>query len=355
MARATVVLDPIFKKVGLSGKSVISFVIGTGCAIPGIMACRTIRNERERRATAMLTPFMPCGAKLPVIALFAGAFFGDSAWIGTAMYFVGILLIFLGALLVNRIVGYRHRKSFFIIELPEYKVPSLSRAFKSMCSRGWAYIVKAGTIILVCNALVTIMQGYGWNFRPVDDPNASILASIAGPVAVLLIPLGFGVWQMAAATVTGFIAKENVVGTLASVYAISNFIDTEELAIVEGNAGNVAEVLGISAAAALACMMFNLFSPPCFAAIGAMNSEIKDKKWMFGGIMLQLGTGYTVAYFVYQIGTLITEGTLGTGFLPGLIAVAAMVAVVVALIINSDRKLKAEYALKSKEKTKVNA
>ena len=355
MARATVVLDPIFKKVGLSGKSVIPFVIGTGCAIPGIMACRTIRNERERRATAMLTPFMPCGAKLPVIALFAGAFFGDNAWIGTAMYFVGILLIFLGALLVNRITGYKHRKSFFIIELPEYKVPSLSRAFKSMCSRGWAYIVKAGTIILVCNALVTIMQGYGWNFRPVDDPNASILASIAGPVAVLLIPLGFGVWQMAAATVTGFIAKENVVGTLASVYAISNFIDTEELAIVEGNAGNVAEVLGISAAAALACMMFNLFSPPCFAAIGAMNSEIKDKKWMFGGIMLQLGTGYTVAYFVYQIGTLITEGTLGTGFLPGLIAVAAMVAVVVALIINSDKKLKAEYALKSKEKAKVNA
>lgn len=355
MARATVVLDPIFKKVGLSGKSVIPFVIGTGCAIPGIMACRTIRNERERRATAMLTPFMPCGAKLPVIALFAGAFFGDNAWIGTAMYFVGILLIFLGALLVNRITGYKHRKSFFIIELPEYKVPSLSRAFKSMCSRGWAYIVKAGTIILVCNALVTIMQGYGWNFRPVDDPNASILASIAGPVAVLLIPLGFGVWQMAAATVTGFIAKENVVGTLASVYAISNFIDTEELAIVEGNAGNVAEVLGISAAAALACMMFNLFSPPCFAAIGAMNSEIKDKKWMFGGIMLQLGTGYTVAYFVYQIGTLITEGTLGTGFLPGLIAVAAMVAIVVALIINSDRKLKAEYALKSMEKAKVNA
>ena len=345
MARATIVLDPIFKKVGLSGKSVIPFVIGTGCAIPGIMACRTIRNERERRATAMLAPFMPCGAKLPVIALFAGAFFGDNAWVGTSMYFVGIVIIFLGALLVNKIAGHKNRKSFFIMELPEYKIPSLVRAFKSMCSRGWAYIVKAGTIILVCNAVVTIMQGYGWNFQPVENPDASILASIASPVAILLIPLGFGVWQMAAASVTGFIAKENVVGTLASVYAISNFIDIEELTMVEGAASSVADALGLSAAAALACLMFNLFTPPCFAAIGAMNSEIKDKKWMFGGIALQLGTGYTVAYLVYQIGTLITEGKLGTGFFPGLIAVAVMVAIVVALISKANKGLKEEYAL----------
>ncbi len=350
MARATVVLDPIFKKVGLSGKSVIPFVIGTGCAIPGIMACRTIRNERERRATAMLTPFMPCGAKLPVIALFAGAFFGDNPWVGTSMYFVGIILIFIGALLVNKISGYKNRKSFFIIELPEYKAPSVVRAFKSMCSRGWAYIVKAGTIILVCNAVVTIMQGYGWNFQPVEDPNASILASIASPVAFLLIPLGFGVWQMAAAAVTGFIAKENVVGTLASVYAISNFIDTEELAMVEGAGADVAGVLGLSAAAALACLMFNLFTPPCFAAIGAMNSEIKDKKWMFGGIALQLGTGYTVAFLVYQIGTLITEHKLGSGFVPGLIAVAAMIGIVIALIVKANKNINEEYALKAKTK-----
>ncbi len=349
MARATVVLDPIFKKVGLSGKSVIPFVIGTGCAIPGIMACRTIRNERERRATAMLAPFMPCGAKLPVIALFAGAFFGDNAWVGTSMYFVGILLIFLGALLVNKIAGHKNRKSFFIIELPEYKVPSIWRAVKSMCSRGWAYIVKAGTIILVCNAVVTIMQGYGWNFMPTEDPNTSILASIANPVAILLIPLGFGTWQMAAAAVTGFIAKENVVGTLASVYAISNFIDVEELAMVEGGAAGVVDAFGISAIAALACLMFNLFTPPCFAAIGAMNSEIKSKKWMFGGIMLQLGTGYTVAFLVYQIGTLITEGKVGIGFIPGLIAVIAMIAVVVFLIQKSNKGLKAEYALNSKK------
>ncbi|MBQ4630745.1 MAG: ferrous iron transport protein B [Clostridia bacterium] len=353
MARATIVLDPIFKKVGLSGKSVIPFVIGTGCAIPGIMACRTIRNERERRATAMLAPFMPCGAKLPVIALFAGAFFSDNAWVGTSMYFVGIILIFLGALLVNKIAGHKSRKSFFIMELPEYKIPSLWRATKSMCGRGWAYIVKAGTIILVCNALVTIMQGFNWSFEPVENADESILASIGGPVAVLLVPLGFGVWQMAAAAVTGFIAKENVVGTIASVYAISNFINTEELAMVEGGAAGVAGALGLTAPAALACLMFNLFSPPCFAAIGAMNSEIKDKKWMLGGIALQLATGYIIAYLVYQIGTLITTGNVGDGFVPGLIAVGAMIAIVVGLIIKANKNIDSQYKLGGKSKVKA--
>ncbi len=348
MARVSVVLDPIFKKVGLSGKSVIPFVIGTGCAIPGVMACRTIRNERERRATAMLTPFMPCGAKLPVIALFASVFFGDASWVGTIMYFVGILLIFLGALLVNKIAGYKNRKSFFIMELPEYKLPSLKRAFISMCGRGWAYIVKAGTIILVCNTAVQIMQTFNWSFQVVEEgmENTSILASIASPFAVLLVPLGFGVWQMAAASISGFIAKENVVGTLAVCYGITNFIDVEEKALI-GGANEVAVVFGLTKAAALACLMFNLFTPPCFAAIGAMHSEIKSRKWLFGGVMLQLGTGYTVGYLVYQIGTLITTGGVGAGFLPGLIAVAVMIGIVVYLCIHADKKLKEEYALKS--------
>ncbi len=347
MARVSVVLDPIFKKVGLSGKSVIPFVVGTGCAIPGVMACRTIRNERERRATAMLTPFMPCGAKLPVIALFAGVFFADASWVGTLMYFVGILLIFFGALLVNRIAGHKNRKSFFIIELPEYKIPSLKRAFLSMCSRGWAYIVKAGTIILLCNTVVQVMQSFNWSFQLVEEDMAhtSILASIASPVAVLLIPLGFGVWQMAAAAVTGFIAKENVVGTLAVCYGITNFIDTEELALI-GGANEVAAVFGLTKAAALACLMFNLFTPPCFAAIGAMNSEIQDKKWLGGGIALQFATGYTVAFLVYQIGTLITEGTVGTGFVPGLIVVIAIVAVVIALIRKADNAIVAASPVK---------
>ncbi len=348
MARATVVLDPIFKRVGLSGKSVIPMVIGTGCTIPGIMACRTIRNERERRATAMLTPFMPCGAKLPVIALFAGAFFADASWVGTLMYFAGILLILLGALLVNKITGHKFRKSFFIIELPEYKLPSLKRAFISMCSRGKAYIIKAGTIILVCNAVVQIMQTFNWQLQVVEEgmENTSILANIASPIAVLLVPVvGIAAWQLAAAAVTGFIAKENVVGTLAVCYALTDFIDTEELALI-GGANEVAVAMGLTKVAALAYLMFNLFTPPCFAALGAMNSEMQDRKWLWGGIALQLGTGYSVAYLVYQIGTLITTGSPGAGFVPGLIAVAAMAAILVYLVKNADKKFEKEYSTK---------
>ena len=349
MARVSVVMDPIFKRVGLSGKSIIPMVIGTGCAIPGVMACRTIRNERERRTTAMLTPFMPCGAKLPVIALFAGAFFADASWVGTLMYFVGILLIFLGALLVRKITGQKYRKSFFIMELPEYKIPSLKRAFFSMLERGKAYIVKAGTIILVCNTVVQIMQTFNWQFQVVEEgmEQTSILASIASPFALLFIPLGFGVWQLAAAAITGFIAKENVVGTLAVVYGVTNFIDTDELALV-GGGNEVAAIMGLTKVAALAYLMFNLYTPPCFAALGAMNSEMQSRKWLLGGICLQLATGYTIAFCVYQFGTLATTGSLGTGFVPGLAAVAVFAAVIVYLCRRADRNLEAEYSLHGK-------
>ena len=349
MARATVVLDPIFKKVGLSGKSVIPFIVGTGCAIPGVMAARTIRNERERNATAMLTPFMPCGAKLPVIALFAGAFFEDASWVGTMMYFVGIVLILLCSLLVNQIAGYKNRKSFFIIELPEYKVPSLKRACMDMLSRGWAYIVKAGTIILLCNALVFIMQSFNWNLQVVEEgmENTSILATIANPVAVVLVPVvGITAWQLAAAAVTGFIAKENVVGTLAVCYG---FVVNDDLEMVGSGNEVAATMVGMTKVAALAYLMFNLFTPPCFAAMGAMNSEIKNKKWLWGGIALQLAVGYTIGFLVYQIGTLITTRTLGAGFVGGLIAVTVMAAIVVYLCLNADKKLKAEYALSGKK------
>jgi Nucleoside recognition len=348
MARATVVLDPIFKRVGLSGKSVIPMVIGTGCAIPGVMSCRTIRNERERRTTAMLTPFMPCGAKIPVIALFAGAFFADAWWVSATMYLVGILLVLLGALLVKKITGQKYRKSFFIIELPEYKLPSLKRACGSMLERGKAYIVKAGTIILVCNTIVQIMQSFNWQFRLVEEgaEGTSILASIAYPFAILFIPLGFGVWQLAAAAVTGFIAKENVVGTLAVVYGITNLIDTDELALV-GSGNEVATVMGLTKVAALAYLMFNLYTPPCFAALGAMNSEMKSGKWLLGGICLQLATGYTVAFGIYQIGTLITTGSLGTAFIPGLIAVIAFALIILWRIRKSDKEFASEYSLHS--------
>ena len=385
MARVSVVLDPIFKKVGLSGKSVIPFVIGTGCAIPGVMACRTIRNERERRATALLAPFMPCGAKLPVIALFAGAFFPNISWVGPAMYFAGIIIIFVCALIINKITRVKSKKSFFIIELPEYKLPSLKRAFGSMCARGWSYVVKAATIILVCNFVVHILQSFTWNFTFLDynsiidgayeylaaleeagtpltgealelfwaTTNAevdklasqSILASIAHPFAIVLVPVvGAAIWQLAAAAITGFIAKENVVGTLAVCFAIPNLIHTGDLEII-GETTKVAQAFGISSVAALAYLMFNLFTPPCFAAIGAMNVELKSAKWLWGGIALQLGVGYTVGFLVYQIGTLIITGTIGNGFVGGLVAVLVMVGIVVHLMNKSDKNIKAEKSV----------
>ena len=339
MARATIVLDPMFKKVGLSGKSVIPFVIGTGCAIPGVMACRTIRNERERRATAMLAPFMPCGAKLPVIALFAGAFFEDASWVGTLMYFAGIFLILAGAVIVNRITGARNRKSYFIMEMPEYKIPSFKRAFGSMCARGWSYVVKAGTVILICNTAVQIMQTFNWHFAEAETASESILATIASPVSYLLVPVvGVASWQLAAAAVTGFIAKENVVGTLAVCFVgLENLIDAEELAMLEGAGTEVAGVMAITKAAALAYLMFNLFTPPCFAALGAMNAEMGSRKWFWSGVALQFATGFTVSYLVYQIGTLITTGSVGAGFLPGGMVVAAIAGTILWLCKEADK------------------
>lgn len=347
MARATVVLDPIFKRVGLSGKSVIPMIIGTGCGIPAIMSCRTIRNERERRTTAMLATFMPCGAKLPVIALFAGAFFPDAAWVGPLMYFVGIILILLGAFLVKTMTGMKYRKSFFIMELPEYKVPSLKLAVVSMLERGRAYIIKAGTVILLCNTVVQIMQSFDTHFQPVEEgmEGTSILAAIAAPFSYMLIPIvGFAAWQLAAAVIAGFIAKENVVGTIATVYALNNFIDTEELELISGG-GTVAAVMGLTKAAALAYLMFNLFTPPCFAAIGALNAELQSKRWLIGAILLQLAVGFTVGFLVFQTGTLITTGQVGAGFPGGLTAVLVFAGTVAGIAVRNRKKFTAEYQL----------
>ncbi|MHB8074250.1 ferrous iron transport protein B [Desulfosporosinus fructosivorans] len=347
MARVAIVLDRFFKKVGLSGRSIIPMIIGTGCGIPGVMATRTIKNERQRRTTAMLTPFMPCGAKLPIIALFAGVFFNDNSWVGTSMYFLGIIVIIMSALIIRRITG-DYSKSYFIMELPEYRWPSLKRAAISVLMRAKAFIVKAGTIILVCNAVVQILQTFNWQFQVVAEnaPQTSILASIASPLAVLFIPLGFGLWQFAAAAVTGFIAKENVVGTLAVCFSITNFIDVEELALVGGSA-EVSAIFGISAVAALSYLVFNLFTPPCFAAIGAMRSELESSKWLWGAVGFQMGMGYTIAFLVYQVGTLITTGTLGEGFIGGLIAVAIIVGYVVYLMRKGSKSAQISAGMQS--------
>ena len=218
-----------------------------------------------------------------------------------------------------------------------------------MLERGKAYIIKAGTIILVCNTVVQIMQSFNWQMQVVEEgmENTSILASIASPIAYLLVPItGIVAWQLAAAAVTGFIAKENVVGTLAVCYGLSAFIDTDELALV-GDGNVVAQAMALTKVAALAYLMFNLYTPPCFAALGAMNSEMQSKKWLWGAICLQLATGYTVAFLVYQAGTLITTGKLGAGFVPGLIAVLVFAAIIAFLIRRTNRQFEAKYELNS--------
>src|SRR6056297_646581 len=286
----------------------------------------------------MLTPFMPCGAKLPIIALFAGVFFNDAAWIGTLMYFLAIAIIIVGALIVVRITGEKNKRSFFIMELPNYKLPSMKKAAISTYTRGKAFLVKAGTIILVSNAAVHLMQTFNWNLEVVAEgaEQTSILASVASPIAYLLVPLGFGTWRFAAAAVTGFIAKENVVGTLAVVFGITNFINTEELVLVSG-ASDVAGVMGLTSVAALSYLVFNLFTPPCFAAIGAMKAELEDNKWWLGAIAFQFSMGYVVSYLVYQIGTLVTTGSFGVGVVPGLIAVIVIVTTIGYLMIKGEK------------------
>lgn len=340
MARATVVLDPIFKKVGLSGKSVIPFVMGTGCAIPGVMACRTIKNEREKKATAMLAPFMPCGAKLPVIVLFAGAFFGESPWVGAIMYFVAIALILVCAYIINLITGCKAKRSYFIIELPEYKAPSISKATISMLERGWSYIVKAGTIILLCNFLVTLMLNFSWSFRLVDNPTNSILHDIATPFAYLFSPItGTVSWQLSASALAGFVAKEEVVGALGTCFSTS-LIDGENFAIANGVTGaELAKVLNLTNVSALAYLAFNLFTPPCFAAIGAMRSELNSKKWFWGAIGFQFGIGYSVAFLTFFFGSVFTGGSLGETWMPilGWIVVLSFISVLAVLIIKNRK------------------
>lgn len=323
MARVAVLMDPYMKKVGLSGRSIIPMVVSTGCAVPGVMSTRTIRNDNQRRTTAILSPFMPCGAKLPVIALFAGVFFNESPWVGTSMYFLAMAVIFVAAFTIRWVTGDDSKVDYFIIELPTYRLPSAINALRSMYSQAKAFIIKAFTIILVSNVVIQIMQTFTWNLSVVQEGAAdtSILASLASPISFILIPLGFGTWQLASAAITGFIAKENVVGTLAVVFNITNFINTEEFALIGGQS-EIMSIMGLSTIAALAFLVFNLFTPPCFAAIGAMNAELRSKKWLTIALSLQFSMGYTIAFIFYQLGSLIFYGHLQTGFVAGLIIVS---------------------------------
>lgn len=327
MARIALIFDPLFRKIGLSGKSIIPMIVGYGCSIPGIMATRTIKDEKQRRLTAMLTPFVPCGAKLPIIALFTAAFFPEPGYMFPITYIVAFSVIICVGLILKKVTGADNIKNYFIIELPQYRIPSIKRAFFKMLETGKDFITRAGTIIIVCNTVVFIMSSFNFKLQLVEDAvNTSILANVATPFAFLLIPVGIGVWQLSAAAITGFIAKEEVVGTLAVVYSMGAAINSDFELV---NAMTVRETMGITAVSALAFMFFNLFTPPCFAAIGAMKSEMKSNKWLLKSVLLQLSVGYIVAMITYQVGTILVYKELAQGFIPAVIILALAVFYVV--------------------------
>ena len=327
MARIALIFDPLFRKVGLSGKSIIPMIVGYGCSIPGIMATITIKDEKQRRLTAMLTPFVPCGAKIPIIALFTAAFFPEQGYMFPITYIVAFSVIICVGLILKKVTGADNIKNYFIIELPQYRIPSIKRAFFKMLETGKDFITRAGTIIIVCNTVVFIMSSFNFKLQLVEDAvNTSILANVATPFAFLLIPVGIGVWQLSAAAITGFIAKEEVVGTLAVVYSMGAAINSDFELV---NAMTVRETMGITAVSALAFMFFNLFTPPCFAAIGAMKSEMKSNKWLLKSVLLQLSVGYIVAMITYQVGTILVYKELAQGFIPAVIILALAVFYVV--------------------------
>ena len=327
MARIALIFDPLFRKIGLSGKSIIPMIVGYGCSIPGIMATRTIKDEKQRRLTAMLTPFVPCGAKIPIIALFTAAFFPEQGYMFPLTYIVAFTVIICVGLILKKVTGADNIKNYFIIELPQYRIPSIKRAFFKMLETGKDFITRAGTIIIVCNTVVFIMSSFNFKLQLVEDAvNTSILANVATPFAFLLIPVGIGVWQLSAAAITGFIAKEEVVGTLAVVYSMGAAINSDFELV---HAMTVQETMGITAVSALAFMFFNLFTPPCFAAIGAMKSEMKSNKWLLKSVLLQLSVGYIVAMITYQVGTILVYKELAQGFIPAVIILALAVFYVV--------------------------
>ncbi|WP_296644629.1 ferrous iron transporter B [Romboutsia sp. 13368] len=346
MARIALIFDPLFRKVGLSGKSIIPMIVGYGCGIPGIMATRTIKDEKQRKLTAMLTPFVPCGAKLPIIALFTAAFFPDKGYMFPLTYLVAFTVIISLGLILKKATGANNIKNYFIIELPQYRIPSIKKALLRMVETGKDFMMRAATIIIVCNTLVFIMSSFNFKLQLVGDAvDTSILAVISTPFAFLLIPAGIGVWQLAAAAITGFIAKEEVVGTLAVVYSMGAAINADFELV---NAVAVQETMGITAVSALAFMFFNLFTPPCFAAIGAMKAEIKSNKFLAKAVAIQFGVGYIVSMVTYQVGTILVDGKLGKGFIPAVI-------ILVATVVYTMSKIKANNKVDNKEcLTKVN-
>ena len=323
MARVAFIMDRIFRKFGLSGKSFIPMLIGSGCGVPGVMASRTIENDRDRKMTIMTTTFVPCGAKLPIIAMIAGAFFNNSGWVATSSYFVGIAAIICSGIILKKTKMFAGEPAPFVMELPAYHWPTVGNILRSMWERGWSFIKKAGTIILLSTIVLWFLMGVGWeggSFGMVEELNNSILAKIGSAIAWIFAPLGWTKagegWKMAVAAVTGLIAKENVVATFGMLFGFAE--------VAEDGAeiwGNLAQVM--TPIAAYGFLVFNLLCAPCFAAMGAIKREMNNAKWFWFAIGYQCGLAYVVSLCIYQIGTLLTGGGFGIGTVVAFVLVAA--------------------------------
>lgn len=341
MARIAFIMDRIFRKFGLSGKSFIPMLVGTGCGVPGVMASRTIENDRDRKMTIMTTTFIPCGAKLPIIALIAGALFDGAAWVAASAYFVGIAAIICSGIILKKTKMFAGDPAPFVMELPAYHLPTLGNVFRSMWERGWSFIKKAGTIILLSTIFIWFAQGFGFEggrFGMVEDMEHSILAWIGNAVAWLFVPLGWGDWKSAVAAITGLVAKENVVGTFGILFGFA-----------EVNGDNGIEMWGTLAGAmtqavAYSFLVFNLLCAPCFAAMGAIKREMNNAKWFWFAIGYQTLLAYTVSLCIYQMGTFITTGIFGVG-------TAAAIALIILFLYLLLRPYKESQTLRTMKQT----
>ena len=326
MARVAFIMDRIFRKFGLSGKSFIPMLIGSGCGVPGVMASRTIENERDRRMTIMTTCFVPCGAKLPIIGLFAGALFGGSGLVAVSAYFVGVAAIVLSGIMLKKTKAFAGDPAPFVMELPQYHVPSANNVLRATWERGWSFIKRAGTVILASSIILWFLQGFGFAdgaFGMVEDNNSSLLAAIGSGVAFVFKPLGFGDWQSTVATVTGLIAKENVVSTFGVLFHLGEEVAEDAPDLL------AAVALHYTQLAAYSFMLFNLLCAPCFAAMGAIKREMNNAKWTLGAIGYMCGFAYVVSLIVYQLGGLFTgETSFGLGTIAALACLAGLLCLI---------------------------
>lgn len=325
MARVAFIMDRIFRRFGLSGKSFIPMLISSGCGVPGIMASRTIENERDRRMTIMTTTFIPCGAKMPIVALIAGALFGGAWWVAPSAYFIGVAAVIISGVILKKTKGFAGDPAPFVMELPAYHVPAVGNVLRSTWERGWSFIKRAGTVILAASVLIWFTSSFGFvggSFTMVEDMDHSVLAVIGGAVAPLFMPLGFGTWQSTVATVMGLVAKEEVVGVFGVLYGVAG--DALEM-VEEGTFGTLSPIaVHFTALSAYSFLLFNLLCAPCFAAMGAIRREMNNAKWTWAAIGYQCGFAYVIALIVYQLGLFLAGNGFTVGTTVGILFLAAL-------------------------------